>query len=311
MSQSLASHLLSTDRPVLVGTHNGEFHADDVLAVAALRLIVNVNIIRTRDPAKLAECDVIVDVGAVYDPATGRFDHHQSGRAGTRDNSPIFFSAFGLVWQSYGSQICSGDKEVAAEVDRTLVLPVDAADNGQRIVSRKNGFGGATPYSVSHVLGAMNPAWDDPARDYDAAFGRAVDVAEGIIRDAVRNAAATVAARRAVKVALAEAKGKTVVRFGAFNFDWADEAAASRTAKFVVYPSEDGSYWYIRSVPPKRGSFEQRLALPAAWAGVRGADLVALTGVEGAIFCHPGRWIAGAATLTGVYQLAELAITAD
>ena len=293
---------------ITLATHNGEFHADDVLAVAALRLIANCDVIRTRDPAILASCDIVVDVGAVYNPLNGRFDHHQSGRAGTRDNSPIFFSAFGLIWKHYGAQICNGDIEVAAEVDRTLVIPVDATDNGQRITGKKRGFEGAAPYTVSHILGAMNPAWNDADRDYNAAFGRAVEVAEGIIRDAVRNAAAIITARREVKVALANAKGKKVVQFETFNFDWADEASASKAAKFVVYPSEDGSYWYIRSVPPKRGSFAQRLALPASWAGVRGADLATLTGVEGAIFCHPGRWIAGAATLAGVYRMAKLAL---
>lgn len=33
--------------------------------------------IRTRDPAVLDTCDVVVDVGGVYDPAKNRFDHHQ------------------------------------------------------------------------------------------------------------------------------------------------------------------------------------------------------------------------------------------
>ena len=34
---------------------------------------------RSRDPDVLGTCDVVVDVGAVYDEATLRFDHHQRG----------------------------------------------------------------------------------------------------------------------------------------------------------------------------------------------------------------------------------------
>lgn len=34
-------------------------------------------IIRTRDPAQLAECDVVVDVGGEFDPKKHRYDHHQ------------------------------------------------------------------------------------------------------------------------------------------------------------------------------------------------------------------------------------------
>lgn len=33
---------------------------------------------RTRDPALLDTCDIVVDVGAVYDVAKKRFDHHQN-----------------------------------------------------------------------------------------------------------------------------------------------------------------------------------------------------------------------------------------
>lgn len=35
------------------------------------------SLVRTRDPAKLANCDVIVDVGGEYDPTRHRYDHHQ------------------------------------------------------------------------------------------------------------------------------------------------------------------------------------------------------------------------------------------
>lgn len=34
---------------------------------------------RTRDPAVLNTCDIVVDVGGVYDEKTQRFDHHQRG----------------------------------------------------------------------------------------------------------------------------------------------------------------------------------------------------------------------------------------
>lgn len=34
-------------------------------------------IIRTRDPSKLAECDIVVDVGGEFDPKKHRYDHHQ------------------------------------------------------------------------------------------------------------------------------------------------------------------------------------------------------------------------------------------
>lgn len=33
--------------------------------------------VRSRDPDVLAQCDIVIDVGGVYDAAALRFDHHQ------------------------------------------------------------------------------------------------------------------------------------------------------------------------------------------------------------------------------------------
>nr|KAF6367714.1 hypothetical protein mMyoMyo1_001667 [Myotis myotis] len=66
--------------PPRIGTHNGTFHCDEALACALLRLLPeyqDAEIVRTRDPEKLASCDVVVDVGGEYDPQRHRYDHHQ------------------------------------------------------------------------------------------------------------------------------------------------------------------------------------------------------------------------------------------
>ena len=54
--------------------------SDEALAVWMLKQtkeFQGASLVRTRDPAKLAECDVVVDVGGVYDPAQHKYDHHQ------------------------------------------------------------------------------------------------------------------------------------------------------------------------------------------------------------------------------------------
>lgn len=55
-------------------------NSDEALAVSLLKRtneFQGANLVRTRDATKLAECDIVVDVGGVYDPATHRYDHHQ------------------------------------------------------------------------------------------------------------------------------------------------------------------------------------------------------------------------------------------
>lgn len=58
------------------------------------------------------------------------------------------------------------------------------------------------------------------------------------------------------------------------------------------------------------GSFEMRLALPESWAGARDKELQEVTGVSDAVFCHTRRFIAGAGSLKGAKQLADLALAA-
>ncbi|XP_069133181.1 MYG1 exonuclease-like [Argopecten irradians] len=63
-----------------IGTHNGSFHCDEVLACFLLRQLPqykDAQIKRTRDPAVLDTCDIVVDVGGVFDPEKNKFDHHQ------------------------------------------------------------------------------------------------------------------------------------------------------------------------------------------------------------------------------------------
>ena len=62
-------------KPVKIGTHDGAFHCDEVFACVMLRMLPEFSsapIVRTRKPELLAECDVVVDVGAVYDHAAKR-----------------------------------------------------------------------------------------------------------------------------------------------------------------------------------------------------------------------------------------------
>lgn len=68
-----------TKKKITVGTHDGWFHVDDILAVALLKYSLpeyNVDVVRSRDVNVLSKCDLRVDVGGVNNGVTD-FDHHQ------------------------------------------------------------------------------------------------------------------------------------------------------------------------------------------------------------------------------------------
>ena len=54
-----------------IGTHSA-FHCDEALGCFLLKrtkLLKDAGVVRSRDPAVLKDCDVVIDVGGVYDPS--------------------------------------------------------------------------------------------------------------------------------------------------------------------------------------------------------------------------------------------------
>jgi uncharacterized UPF0160 family protein len=290
-----------------VATHPGNFHADDVFAVAVLRLANGpVTVVRTRDDAVIAGADARVDVGGRSDPATGDFDHHQKGGAGERPNG-IRYASFGLVWRHHGPALAGGD-EAAASIDERLVQGVDANDTGQTITQPL--VDDIRPMTVSGVIAALNPAWDEEldAGQEDARFGAAVDLAVGILERELAGAAAFDRARGLVLDAIARSADPRIVELDR-NMPWREAVVTGAPeALFVVYPKSDG--WGLQAVPRELGSFENRLRLPAAWGGLSGAELGEATGVGDAVFAHTAGFYASAGSREGILALAERAIGA-
>jgi uncharacterized UPF0160 family protein len=289
-----------------VATHDGGFHADETFALAALSLLGEpLAIVRTRDAATLAACDLRVDVGMRDDPAAGDFDHHQAGGAGERPNG-VAYASFGLVWKHYGERLCGGDAEVAARIDELLVQGVDANDTGQSLSSPL--VEGVEAMTVSDVIYALNPVWDEDASPAELAarLDEAIELAAGIIVREIRTAAGQVRAATLVRGAIRRAEDPRLIELDR-GLPWQRELLASAPeALFVIYPRRDG--WALHAVPSKLGGFENRLDLPEGWAGRSGEELVAVTGVADAVFCHTARFYAAAGTRDGVTALARLAL---
>ena len=292
---------------MLIATHPGSFHADDVFAVATLGLALgSFDVVRTRDEAVQASADVRVDVGGRADAATGDFDHHQKGGAGERPNG-IRYASFGLVWRAHGAAL-AGSEDAARAIDERLVQGVDANDTGQSIVQPL--VGDVRSMTVSGVVAALNAAWDEEltGAEEDARFGEAVTLATGILRRELAGAAAFRRARQLVRDAITRASDPRVVELDR-NMPWREGVVTQAPqALFVVYPKSDG--WGLQAVPRKVGDFENRKDLPAEWAGLSGPELAAATGVPDAIFCHTGRFYASAGSRAGVMALVERALAA-
>ncbi len=285
----------------VVATHNGSFHADDVFSIATLKQVLpHFELIRTRDLAIIAKADIVIDVGGEYDAETGRFDHHQRGGAGARSNGTPY-SSFGLIWQKYGLALCDDHQALADAVDRQLVATIDAVDCGYV-------KGVAEGISLSQTIAMFNPTWEEDSH-FDACFNDAVEFAEQILKRFISAARGGIHAKSLVLEAIEKAEDSRLIVLDKYTPWKTTVFNACEQALYVVYPSETGQ-WRIQTVPAELGSFADRKPLPAAWAGLADEALQNVSGIDDAMFCHNGRFIAGCESLAGVMKMAQLALDA-
>ncbi|KIM66170.1 hypothetical protein SCLCIDRAFT_354334 [Scleroderma citrinum Foug A] len=321
-----------------IGTHNGTFHCDEALAVFLLRhtsTYRDAALERTRDPAVLDKCDIVVDVGSVYDPQKNRFDHHQRGfQEAFGHGFTTKLSSAGLVYKHFGKQIIASEVKLDAEHPQVAVLwlklykefieAIDAVDNGisQYSAEEKPRYRNRT--DLSSRVGWLNPAWNVPvdAQAVDSLFVKASQLAGEEFFGRLRYyAQAWLPARDIVKASLSTRHqvytSGEILLFEQFVpwkehlFELEEEHGISREALplYVIYPDEFGGNWRIQAVPVSPESFESRKALPEAWRGLRDDELSRVSGVEGCIFVHASGFIGGNKTKEGAFRLAILAVT--
>lgn len=284
---------------IIIATHNGNFHADDVFSIAALKNIFpSFKLIRTRNLEVISKADIVIDVGGEYEPDNGRFDHHQRGGAGERENG-IPYSSFGLIWQKYGVEICDGNQEVANAVDTGLVSTIDAIDCGH-VEGVNKGI------SLSQTISMFNPTWQEETH-FDSCFDEAVDFASRVLSRFIASASGGISAKDIVATAIDNAEDPRVIVLEKYTPWKTTVHTLSKKALYVIYPSESGQ-WRIQTVPVELGSFEDRKPLPKQWAGLSDQALKNVTGIDDAMFCHNGLFIAGAESFESTMKMATIAL---
>ncbi|KAA8893018.1 metal-dependent protein hydrolase [Sphaerosporella brunnea] len=316
-----------------IGTHNGHFHADEALAVYILRLLPeysDAQLLRSRDPAALEECDIIVDVQGVYD-GTKHFDHHQ--RTFSETFSPAYatkLSSAGLIYKHFAPTLIAQrlNKPVDdASVDliyqklyKEFIEALDANDNGisayPRDVSASFSTGGIT---LPSMVAALNPSWNAPVDQAgeDQLFERASKLmGETFVRKLDYYANAWLPARVFVEEALAQrtqydADGRILVFQQ--SLPWKDHLQGiteeGKKPLYVLYSEGAGKpNWRIQCVPVSKDSFESRKPLPEAWRGVRDDALSEVSGIPGGIFVHASGFIGGNKSFEGALAMAKKAL---
>ncbi|MES2537623.1 MAG: MYG1 family protein [Pseudomonadota bacterium] len=309
---------------MIIATHSGKFHADDVWAVAVLDLLFpDCSLIRTRDAEQIRNADFAVDVGGIWDPQTGRFDHHQKGFEGARESGVVYASA-GLVWKEHGARCVmtvarastghelslSDAQDIAYAIDNDLVQYLDMSDTG----AAKSAPGG---YGLSAIISGFNPNWLDEQRARNAAdadqlrmnqFRRAMEFVTDILVNGVKYRVSAMLAVNQVRQSELLEGGKLLFLKNS-ALPWASVVRREMPeVQFVISHSITEGRYMLHTVPAAADTFEARKDLPAAWAGLRDEGLASVTGVADAIFCHNNLFIAAAVSYEGVLKMARLAL---
>lgn len=182
MAENSAKRLKMDSSAVVIGTHNGHFHADEALAVYMLRKYIPTysaaKLVRTRDSKILEGCDIVVDVGGEYDAARNRYDHHQRTFNTTFPDRETKLSSAGLVYMHFGREIVSqrliqseNSEQVGLvwrKIYESFIEALDAHDNGISAydsagleaagLKKKFSDGG---FTLGAMVGRLNPNWND------------------------------------------------------------------------------------------------------------------------------------------------------
>lgn len=323
-------------------THSGTFHCDEVLACFMLTRYTNQfrgsKIQRSRDPEVWQTCDCLVDVGAVYDLDSNRFDHHQKSFEGVFDQDKeeynrVKLSSAGLIYKHFGREVVSEilkeegielpkdvEEMIYLKTYKNLIEEVDGVDNGvDQWEVMKNQI-----YSVTTTLGSrvkkLNPAWNEPQTDDMAMqrFEKAMELAGSVLVDRVVGFAkywwpARVIVSEAYEQRKEVYESGEIMKLSQFC-PWKahlvdiEQEREEEVVKYVLYEDQKGR-WRIQCVPQEEGSFKNRKTLPKAWLGIRNKELDdAIDGIPGAIFVHINGFIGAHKTYEGVLDMAVKAV---
>lgn len=296
-----------------VGTHNGIFHSDEVVACAILCLInsdKSIYILRSRDNEMLKQCDICVDIGGK------KFDHHQAGFNETRKNG-IKYASAGLVWKTFGKQLIEQFlvkyfKESKCNIDYTselfdnlFISLVDCEDNG---ISTEN--------HCFSFISSFLPLWfNTDTKNFNNQFSKALSTTIVILEEELKTTIGKVIAQNTIIINWNNSTcfKNGILEIPSQTIDWVETVVninatttKSRQINFVVFPYPNGG-WAAQCVPLSlKEKFSQRIAFPKEWAG-QTDKLPEISGIEDSSFYHNGCFFARANSKDSIIKMCTIA----
>lgn len=272
---------------IRVVTHDGIFHADELLACAALSIAYgrdNVVIVRSRH-SKVLEVATndkdmwVIDVGNSYDPKMLNFDHHMRDFDVTNSFGNKL-SSFGMIVEELLR------RDFFTEVKESLLKfsnKVDMLDNGVQKAEDLSFLSVLNSYSDNEVIN----------------FYAALEVAMTYLRSLINQWKEEVTINERLEKAIQIRRNGIVASEEFIPVD--ERLNALEDVKLVVYKSKAGTF-NIQSVNVgETKDFSVRCPSPEAWRGLRDDELIRASGGLPLTFCHVGGFL----TVTSTDDIVE------
>lgn len=261
-------------------THDGIFHADEVTAVALIKLLnPEIEVIRSRDKSVIAlgkddANTIVLDTGGELNPAKLCFDHHQ-------DLS--LRSSAGLIWETYKDEIFQAHEIVEpAQIEHMynkinpFVSAIDDWDvNGNGVIQlwKKLPTELKNYNHFSLIVASFNRNMTD-AKEQLSQFMTAVSFATEMIKNQFYSANKAFEAEKNWENR--EMLSPKVAYFPVYCSVWKEKISEEPELSFSITPNPQGF-----SIDSKDS---EAFPLPTA------EEIKNLIGEENLVFCHAGRF---------------------
>ena len=285
------SEIDKNTKMVTLVTHAGNFHSDDVVATAILKLYFSYNgiatkVVRTFKPAEMDYTDDTPNC-VIYDIGLGQYDHHQIGDAAkhciridtNEDGTTVErkYAAVGLIWKEIGEEIVGKYADVIYD---SIIRPIDNHDNGF----------GHNPLST--LIGAMNSINPEATKEeHDKCFYNAANKIISMLDSMFLKYQQQIKNEEELKKYAKP--GSSCLVYDCY-LSGADEVCREMGIPFYVYPNIRGGWCFKTICPDPKNMSVHLVDIPdevRTWTGVT--------------FLHPSCFLGSADTKERAIEICE------
>lgn len=266
----------------VIGTHNGVFYSDEVVAIAIFSLInqkKKIRIVRTNNAEILKKCHVYM--------ASKTSDYQALENLVKENEIPCI--NLELVWQRFGKNLIYNYMSKYFPTVLSFVKDIFKKFSDDVISLLESETNGIEANSFSFISSFL-PSWNDSTPDFDGQFLKVLEITLEVFKQELSKTIESFVADKFLKSNWKKYFSDNILEIPSQTIPWIETVIAinktimdNNVIDFVIYPHPDGG-WAAECVPISlENRSEKRILFPKEWAGQSSKKIKELTKVEDAM----------------------------